>query len=39
MNFMNDQKLTPTFMALFCDEDMRKGLKGLNEEQVNSKLD
>lgn len=26
-------------MALFCDEDMRKGLRGLNEEQVNEKLD
>ena len=39
MNFMNEQPFTPSYMAQFCDEEQRKGLKGLTEDDVNNRLD
>lgn len=39
MMFMNEQPLTPGYMALYCDEEQRKGLKGLSEDDVNNRLD
>ena len=39
MMFMNEQPLTPSYMALYCDEEQRKGLKGLSEDDVSDRLE
>ena len=39
MNFMNEQPYTPSYMAQYCDQEQRVGLKGLTEDEVNNRLD
>ena len=36
---MNKQDLTPHYLAAFCDNELRKGFKGLSDAEVNLKLD
>ncbi len=31
-NFMNKCSLTPYYMASYCDNELKKGLKGLNDQ-------
>lgn len=38
-NFMNKCDMTPHFVAAYCDNEFRKGLKGVNEAETNARLD
>ena len=38
-NFMNKASLTPHFIAAYCDNEFKKGLKGVNESETNARLD
>ena len=38
-NFMNKCQFTPHYIAAFCDNEFKKGLKGASEADTNSKLD
>ena len=38
-NFMNTCSLTPYYMASYCDNELKKGLKGLNDQETNARLD
>ena len=38
-NFMNKQDNTPHYMAAYADNELRKGLKGVNDVEVNLRLD
>ena len=31
--------MTPHFIAAYCDNELKKGLKGINETETNSRLD
>ena len=37
--FMNECSQTAFYLAAYCDNDLRKGLKALSDEEVESKLD
>ena len=36
---MNKCNLTPYYMANYCDFELTKGLKGVNEQETNARLD
>jgi hypothetical protein len=36
---MNKQDMTPHYMAAYADNDLRKGLKGVPDVEVNNRLD
>ena len=36
---MNKSNMTPLFIAAYCDNEFRKGLKGVNEVDTNARLD
>lgn len=38
-NFMNKCALTPYYMASYCDNELKKGLKGVNDQETNARLD
>ena len=38
-NFMNKQDMTPHYMAAYSDNELRKGLKGIPDAEVNLRLD
>lgn len=38
-NFINDFSRSPEYMSLFIDENLKKGLKGKTEEEVDQVLD
>ncbi|RPB29123.1 Cullin-domain-containing protein [Terfezia boudieri ATCC MYA-4762] len=38
-NFINDYPRSPEYMSLFIDDNLRKGLKGKTEEEVDQVLD
>ena len=38
-NFMNKQDMTPHYMAAYSDNELRKGLKGVPDAEVNARLD
>lgn len=38
-NFMNQCQYTPHYIASYCDHEMKKGLKGLTEQQTEERLD
>ena len=38
-NFMNKNKLSAPYIASYCDMEMRKGLKGISEQETEQRLD
>lgn len=38
-NFMNKCQYTPHYIAGYCDNEFRKGLKGISEAETGSRLD
>ena len=36
---MNKQSTTPHYIAAYCDNELRVGLKGVNEAETNQRLD
>jgi len=38
-NFMNKCNFTAQYIAAYCDNEFRKGLKGISESETNDKLD
>lgn len=38
-NFMNEQNMTPYYIAAYCDNEFKKGLKGIPDVEVNQRLD
>jgi hypothetical protein len=36
---MNKQDMTPHYMAAYCDNEMRKGIRGVPDAEVNARLD
>ena len=38
-NFMNKCSMTPHYIAAYCDNEFKKGLKGVNEAETNQRLD
>lgn len=38
-NFMNKCSMTPHFIAAYCDNEFKKGIKGVNEAEINIRLD
>jgi len=38
MAFMNDCESTPSHMASFADKEMKSGLKGLNQADIEHRL-
>ena len=36
--FMNECSMTPHFIAAYCDNEFKKGLKGINEIETNARL-
>lgn len=38
-NFMNKCSLTANYIAAYCDNEFRRGLKGVSEQETNDRLD
>jgi hypothetical protein len=38
MDFMNDCPQTPTFLALYTDFELKKGMKGQTESEIDNRL-
>jgi len=38
MQFMNECASTPAFIAQYCDAELKKGLKGKNEKEIDDRL-
>lgn len=38
-HFMNQKAETPHFIASYCDNELRKGLKGLSEQQTEERIE
>lgn len=38
-NFMNKCEMSPHFVAAYCDNEFRKGLRGVKEDDANARLD
>jgi cullin 3 len=38
-NFMNQCQFTPHYIASYCDNELKKGLKGLNESETDQRLE
>lgn len=36
---MNKCQFTPHYIAAYCDNEFKKGLKGINEAETNARLD
>lgn len=37
-NFMNECEKTPHFIAFYCDNDFKKGLKALSDAEIETRL-
>ena len=35
---MNDCEKTPIFIAFYCDNEFKKGLRGLTDDEIETKL-
>ena len=38
-NFMNKSQYTPHYIAAYCDNEFKRGFKGVSEAEINDKLD
>ena len=38
MQFMNECSQTPSYIAQYCDVELKKGLKGASEQEIDSRL-